>query len=65
MDLNALLNPGTLALLIPILGMAWGILESWAKHRERMVMIEKGIDPNAYKLLNKGSAEDPAPPVRR
>ena len=57
MDLNALLNPGTLALLIPILGVVWCIVDSVAKHRERMAMIEKGMDPNAPKRL-EGKPED-------
>jgi hypothetical protein len=53
MDLNALLNPGTLALLIPVLGMVGWIVSEIAKHRERMARIEKGIDPNGYKRLEK------------
>jgi hypothetical protein len=51
MDLNALLQPQTLATMIPILGIVWLIVASIARHRERMAMIEKGMDPNAPKRL--------------
>jgi len=53
MDLNALLNPGTLAMLLPVLGLLGWIIVAIANHRERMAMIEKGMDPDAAKQLEK------------
>jgi hypothetical protein len=53
MDWEALLNPGTLAMLIPILGMVGWILAGVSKHRERMAMIEKGMNPDAGKAIEK------------
>jgi hypothetical protein len=53
MDLNALLNPGTLAMLLPVLGMVGWIVAVVTKHRERMAMIEKGMNPDAGKALEK------------
>jgi hypothetical protein len=57
MDINALLNPATLALLIPLLvilgGIVTGIGSLIMHHRERMAMIERGMDPNAHKRLDK------------
>jgi heme exporter protein D len=35
-----------LALLIPILAMVYWIVASVMKHRERMAMIERGMDPD-------------------
>lgn len=45
MSFDALLNPGVLALLIPVLAMLGWIVTVIAKHRERMALIERGIDP--------------------
>jgi hypothetical protein len=60
MDLDALLNPGTLAMLIPVLvilgGIVVGIGNMIMHHRERMAMIERGMDPNAHKRIDKGCA---------
>lgn len=50
MDWNALLNPGTLAMLIPVLAILGGIVRMVAKHRERMAMIERGMNPDQPKL---------------
>lgn len=48
MDWSSLLNPGTLALLIPALVVIGGIVQMILKHRERMAMIEHGIDPRQF-----------------
>jgi hypothetical protein len=53
MDLNALLNPGTLAMLLPVLGLVGWIVVALANHRERMAMIEKGMNPDAGEELEK------------
>ena len=46
-------NPGTVGALIPlaavVLGMVLGITKAIIRHRERMAMIEKGMDPDAAK----------------
>jgi len=47
MNWDRLLDPGALALLVPVLGVVWRILASLNKHRERMAMIEKGIHPDS------------------
>jgi len=46
---NRLLDPGVLALLIPVLCVVYWIVASITKHRERMAMIEKGIHPDSGK----------------
>jgi hypothetical protein len=47
------LNPGTLSLLIPIvaiiMGGAFAITKAVAHHRERLAMIEKGLNPDSLK----------------
>jgi hypothetical protein len=50
MDLDAFLNPPVLALMIPILAVVLGIVATVAKHRERMAMIEKGMNPDQAKI---------------
>jgi hypothetical protein len=60
MDLDALLNPGTLALLLPVLGMLGWIVAVVAKHRERMAMIDKGMNPDAGKGSEKTARVSPA-----
>ena len=51
MDWSMLLEPSRLALLIPIVaiicGIGIGITKMIIDHRERMAMIERGIDPDA------------------
>jgi flagellar biogenesis protein FliO len=46
MDWNGLLNPGTLSMLIPIIVLIGWILARVMKHRERMAMIDKGMNPD-------------------
>lgn len=46
MELDRLLDPGSLALLIPVLAIVAGIVAIIAKHRERMAMIERGMNPD-------------------
>ena len=53
MNWDLLLNPGTLALLVPILGLVYWIVSAVLKHRERMALIERGIDPDARKQREK------------
>ena len=47
------LDPATLSLLIPIvaiiMGGAFAITKAVLRHRERLAMIQKGINPDAYK----------------
>jgi hypothetical protein len=45
MNWSNLLEPGTLALMIPALVVIGGIVQMILKHRERMAMIEHGMDP--------------------
>jgi hypothetical protein len=56
MDLAPLLNPGTLALMIPVLVIVGGILHNVMRHRERMAMIEHGINPDQAKI-DKGNQQ--------
>ena len=53
MNWNKLLEPPVLALMIPILGIVWWIVASVIEHRERMAMIEHGINPDAAKEARK------------
>jgi hypothetical protein len=53
MDLNALLNPASLAMLIPVLVILGGIVALAMKHRERMAMIERGMHPDRPKELDR------------
>ena len=46
MDWNELSNPATLSMLVPIIVMVGWILARIMKHRERMAMIEKGMNPD-------------------
>jgi len=50
MHLDELLNPATLIFLIPVLGILAGIVGMLTKHRERMAMIEQGMNPDQPKL---------------
>ena len=50
MELDRLLDPGSLAVLIPVLAILAGIVAIVTKHRERMAMIEKGMNPDQPKL---------------
>lgn len=45
MDWSKLLTPETPLLVIPVLVIAGGIVQMVLKHRERMAMIEHGMDP--------------------
>ncbi len=53
MNWDSLLNPGTLAMLVPILALVYWIAHAVMKHRERMAMIEQGIHPDAGKENKK------------
>jgi hypothetical protein len=57
MDFNALLNPGTLIFLVPVLGIVAGIVGMLVKHRERMAMIERGMNPDQPKLDSGANKE--------
>ena len=54
MDWSRLLNAETLPLLIPIVAIIMGgifvITKAITHHRERMAMIERGMDPNSPKV---------------
>jgi hypothetical protein len=50
MDFNSLLSPATLIFLIPVLAIVAGIVGMLTRHRERMAMIERGMDPDQGKL---------------
>ena len=45
------INPGTLSMFIPIVaiicGIAYAITMAVIRHRERMAMIERGMNPDA------------------
>ncbi len=49
-----ILDPGTLALLIPILAVVFGgtgvIVRMVIRHRERLALIENGMDPDRREL---------------
>ena len=49
MDWNRLLEPASLAMLIPILVIVWLIVMAVVRHRERMAMIASGMHPDAAK----------------
>ena len=49
MDWDRVLEPAILGLMIPILALVYVILHSIMKHRERMAMIEKGMNPASSK----------------
>jgi hypothetical protein len=49
MEWDRLLDPAVLALMIPILALAYWILHAIMKHRERMAMIEQGIHPDSVR----------------
>jgi hypothetical protein len=50
MDLEDFLKPSVLPMMIPILGIVWMIVLTVAKHRERMAMIEKGMNPDQARI---------------
>jgi len=51
MHLDRLLNPAILGLLVPIvaiiMGVAYAITRAVLHHRERLAMIQKGINPDS------------------
>ena len=49
MNWDLLLQPGTLAMLIPVLAIVYWIAHAVMKHRERMAMIARGIYPGSAK----------------
>jgi hypothetical protein len=62
MDLARLLTPDVLALSIPIIAILSGTFMAVLRHRERMAMIEQGMDPDAVKkakLLRDAAEEVP------
>lgn len=46
LTLIVLFNPATLSMLVPIIVLVGWILARLMKHRERMAMIEKGMNPD-------------------
>ncbi len=46
MDWDGLFNAGTLSMLVPIVALIGWIAIRAMKHRERMAMIEKGMNPD-------------------
>ncbi len=44
--MDRLLDPGFIAVMIPILGIVALIIRRLALHKERMAMIEQGLDPD-------------------
>jgi len=50
MNFDALLHPATLVFLIPVLAVLAGIVQMLIKHRERMAMIERGMNPDQTKI---------------
>jgi len=59
MSLSRILEPEILALLIPIvaiiMGVAFAITKAVLRHRERLAMIQKGINPDS---LNRQDSVD-------
>jgi hypothetical protein len=49
MDWDRLLEPAVLGMAIPILALVYWILHAIMKHRERMAMIEQGMNPDSFK----------------
>jgi hypothetical protein len=49
MNWDALLNPASLGVMVPILAVVYFIVAAIIQHRERMAMIERGMDPGALK----------------
>ena len=56
MDWSNLLRPESLVLVVPVLAIAAGVVQMVLKHRERMAMIEHGMDP---RRLDQRSLEKP------
>ncbi len=61
MDFDNLFQPVTLIFLIPVLAVLGGIVQMLIKHRERMAMIERGMNPDQAKI----DARRDDTPVRR
>jgi hypothetical protein len=53
MDWDRLLEPAVLGMAIPILALVYWILHAIMKHRERMAMIEQGMNPDSFKDSKK------------
>jgi hypothetical protein len=53
MNWDRLLDPGVIALLIPIFAIIGWIVVIVLKHRERMAMIEAGMNPDAPEEARK------------
>jgi hypothetical protein len=60
-DWNRLLEPASLAMLIPILVIIWLIVLAVVRHRERMAMIASGMHPDASKqnIQPPGASKQP------
>jgi len=46
MDWERIVTPANLSMLVPIVVLVGWILARYMKHRERMAMIEKGMNPD-------------------
>ena len=55
--MDSLLDPGFLGGMIPIVAVVGGVValmfRRWTKHKERMTMIEQGLDPDERAKLHK------------
>jgi hypothetical protein len=58
-DLLELLNPAVLIVAVPVLIVLGWVLTEFLKHRERMAMIERGMDPDARKKAGASRQEVP------
>jgi hypothetical protein len=65
MNWPQLLTPDVMALSIPIVAILSWTVAGVLKHRERMAMIERGMDPDAVKKAKMLARQEETPRLER
>jgi hypothetical protein len=65
MNWAQVLTPDVMALAIPIVAILSGTVVAVLRHRERMAMIEHGMDPDGVKKAKMLARQEEAPRLER
>lgn len=65
MNMADVLNPEMLVMAIPIVAILSGTVVAVLRHRERMAMIEHGMDPDAVKKARMLARQEQLPRLER
>jgi hypothetical protein len=65
MDWAQVITPELVIMTIPVVAILSGTVVAVLKHRERMAMIERGMDPDALKKAKMLARQEEAPRLER